>query len=59
VKEQIAGICIESAGLAISIAWLVPVAIVIWMVVAMNRIKRVQEAMSAKLDTIERRLAGR
>jgi hypothetical protein len=40
----------------ISAAWVVPLAVAVWVVVTLNRIRTDQQGMKAKLESIERDL---
>ncbi len=45
-------------ALAILLTWLVPLAGAVWVVMTLHRVKAGQDGIRARLDAIERHLAG-
>lgn len=45
-------------AVVVLITWLVPLVAAVWVVVTLHRLKRGQEDLRAKLDTIERQVTG-
>ena len=43
--------------LVLAVSWLIPIAVAIWIVVTLYRLRAGQQAILAKLNALERRLA--
>jgi hypothetical protein len=43
--------------LVLAVSWVIPIAVAVWIVVTLYRLRSGQQTILAKLDAIERRLA--